>query len=165
MRAGFDGTVRRVARTVLVLAVRGRRARGSAWGEAVLAEFDETTGAWQAVRWAAGGVRVALRERAGLRSHRARLGRRLAVTAVVVALATVAVNQLLLTPRYMPSSSMAPTIRAGERVLVDRASYRLTGLHYGDLLVLDVRDPAPLPVIPATPSSAAGAGSTAMAPR
>ena len=45
--------MRRAARAVLVAAVRGRRDRGGPWGEAALAEFDQTTGRWEAVRWAA----------------------------------------------------------------------------------------------------------------
>src|SRR5688500_108810 len=55
--------VRAAARFVLTAAVRGRRTSGGPWGEAVLAEFGETHGRWQAVRWAAGGLRTAWRER------------------------------------------------------------------------------------------------------
>ena len=55
--------MRRAARAVLVAAVRGRRARGGPWGEAALAEFDQTIGSWEAVRWAAGGLRAVWHER------------------------------------------------------------------------------------------------------
>ena len=51
-RADTD-LVRAISRAVLVAAVRGRRARGGPWGEAVLAEFDQTTGRWEAIRWTA----------------------------------------------------------------------------------------------------------------
>ncbi|HWH00854.1 MAG TPA: hypothetical protein VNV66_16430 [Pilimelia sp.] len=65
MTRGDSTWVRRVARHLLARAVRGRGARRAPWGEAILAEFDQTRGGWEAVRWAAGGVRVALRERRG----------------------------------------------------------------------------------------------------
>jgi signal peptidase I len=55
--------MRRAARVVLVAAVRGRGARGGPWGEAVLAEFDQTRGGWEAVRWAACGLRAVVQER------------------------------------------------------------------------------------------------------
>lgn len=61
--AAVDTPVRRAARAVLRWAVRRGGDRGGPWGEAVLAEFDEVTSDTEAVRWAAGGVWVSLRER------------------------------------------------------------------------------------------------------
>jgi signal peptidase I len=129
--------MRRAARAVLVAAVRGRRARGGPWGEAALAEFDETTGRWEAVRWAAGGLRAVWHERRakiktlprGVRVQRALLG-----AALVSLPAAVVVNQFVLTPRYVPSGSMEPTVQVQDRILVDRVGFRLTGIRYGDIV-------------------------------
>jgi len=94
--------------------VRGRAERGLPWGEAILAEFDQTVGTWQAVRWAAGGIRVAFRERRRQRAAArrmapmpVRLARRIAIVAAAVLLAGVLVNQFVLTVRYVASEAMA----------------------------------------------------------
>lgn len=129
--------MRRLARTVLVAAVRGRRDRGGPWGEAALAEFDQTTGRWEAVRWAAGGLRAVWQERRAkiktlpvrVRVQRATVGA--ALLAIPVA---VVVSQFVLTPRYIPSGSMEPTMQVQDRILVDRVSFRLTGIRYGDIV-------------------------------
>nr|BFE73636.1 hypothetical protein GCM10020092_069370 [Actinoplanes digitatis] len=57
------GLMRRVTRAVLAAAVRGRGDRGGPWSEAVLAEFDQTTGRWEGLRWAVGGLRAVWYER------------------------------------------------------------------------------------------------------
>jgi signal peptidase I len=132
--------MRRAARAVLVAAVRGRRARGGPWGEAALAEFDQTAGSWEAVRWAAGGLRAVWHERRariktlprGVRIQRA------AVFAVLLMVpVAVVVNQFVLTPRYMPSGSMEPTVRVQDRFVVDKVSFRLTGIRHGDIIEFD----------------------------
>src|ERR1700754_2719720 len=76
-----------LAGVLLARVVRGRRERGGPWGEAVLAELGQTRG-WGAVRWAAGGVRAALRERRALRLERPKLVRisRRAVSVLIVGL-------------------------------------------------------------------------------
>jgi signal peptidase I len=128
-----DGAVRRAAGFGLRVAVRGRRARGGPWGEAVLAEFAQTSGRWQAVRWAAGGIRTAVRERIRASSRRTRL----ATAALLTALALAAAGQWVLTPVYHPSPAMEPTIQVGDRWLLDKVSFRLTGLDYGDMVVFE----------------------------
>jgi len=136
--------IRAAARVLLTRAVRGRREHGSEWGEAILAEFDETPGQWSALRWAAGGVRIAVRERMRLRPERprwVRVSRRAAAVLVAMLVAGMAVQQFALTVAYIPTESMAPTLRVSDRVLVDRAAYRLDGLDYGDLIVFDLHDP------------------------
>jgi signal peptidase I len=129
--------MRRVARTVLVAAVRGRRGRGGPWGEAALAEFDQTTGRWEAVRWAAGGLRAVWHERRAkikTRPTRVRI-QRATLGAVLLAIpGAVVVNQFVLTPRYIPSGSMEPTMQVQDRILIDRVSFRLTGIRHGDIV-------------------------------
>ena len=140
--------MRRVARAVLVAAVRGRRARGGPWGEAALAEFDQTTGGWEAVRWAAGGLRAVWHERRA-RTRTLPRGVRLQRAAVLAILlmvpVAVVVNQFVLTPRYMPSGSMEPTVLVQDRFLVDKVSFRLTGIRHGDIVEFDS------PLQPGTP--------------
>lgn len=131
--------MRRAARAVLTAAVRGRKERGHEWGEAVLAEFDDTQGDWDAVRWAAGGLRTvwhARRGRVRQLPRAVRLSRRAALVAVLAVLAGLAVNRYVLTVGYMAGGSMAPTLNIGDRYLVDKVGYRLTGLHRGDVVVI-----------------------------
>jgi signal peptidase I len=141
-RTGTD-PIRAVARLVLVTAVRGRRARGGPWGEAVLAEFGETTGRWEAVRWTAGGLKAVWQERrakARTRPRYVRISRRILTTTVVGLLAALVVNLFLLTPRYMLTGSMTPTVRIGDRYLVDRVGFRVTGIARGDLVEFPTPD-------------------------
>lgn len=146
---GADTLLRRAARTALHRVVRRGGDRGGPWGEAVLAEFDEVTSDAEAVRWAAGGVWVSLRERssgagrwvAAVASWVAAGRLRLASCAVVIVVGLAAVlQQWVLTVVYVPSWSMSPTIDAGQRVLVDRVAYRVTGVDVGDVVVLDPVD-------------------------
>jgi signal peptidase I len=133
--------MRRAARTVLVAAVRGGRDRGRPWGEAALAEFDQTTGRWEAVRWAAGGLRAVWHEhRAKIKTlpRRVRV-QRAATGAVLLAVPlAVIVNQFALTPRYMPSGAMEPTLLIHDRFLIDKVSFHLTGLQHGDIVELTI---------------------------
>jgi signal peptidase I len=127
-----EPAVRRAARAVLTRGVGGP---GTVWGAAVLGEFEETTGGWEAVRWAAGGLLVAWRERWR------RLGdtrtRRIAAAALVAAVAGGVVNWQAVGLMYVPSGSMSPTLRISDRVVVDRWA----GVHRGDVVVLSVPEP------------------------
>jgi signal peptidase I len=129
--------VRRFAYAVLVAAVRGRRERGGEWGEAVLAEFAETTGDLEAVRWAWGGLRAAWHERRRRVSQlprSVRITRRAVGVLLVAVLAGLAVNQWVLTVHEMASGSMETTLLIGDRYLVDKVGFRVTGLHRGDIV-------------------------------
>jgi signal peptidase I len=129
--------MRRVARAVLAAAVRGRRDRGGPWGEAALAEFDQTTGRWEAVRWAAGGLRAVWQERrAKIRNlpRKVRIQRAMIGATLLAVPVAVVVDQFVLTPRYIPSGSMEPTMQIQDRVLVDKVTFRLTGIRYGDIV-------------------------------
>ncbi|MEV0901413.1 signal peptidase I [Actinoplanes sp. NPDC049802] len=124
--------MKRLAHRALRVAVRGRRERGGPWGEAVLAEFDQTSGTGAALRWAAGGLRVAFRERYSLHPTRYRV-------------AAVAVGLLVATPfmvsiAYVPSVGMDPTLTVTSRHLVDRVGFRVTGIDHGDIVAFAVPD-------------------------
>ncbi|MET8152527.1 signal peptidase I [Actinoplanes sp. NPDC049668] len=126
--------MRRVTRAVLTAAVRGRRDRGGPWGEAVLAEFDQTSGRWEALRWAAGGLRAVWHERRAGTAVRISLPRLIMATAVVGLVAAFVINQFALSARYMASGSMEPTLPVAGRFLLDKASFRVTGLERGDIV-------------------------------
>lgn len=112
----------RLARRVLTAALRGSH---GPWGAAVIAELDHVESTWALLRWTAGGLRIAWRVRPGVR------------LAAAAALTLVALCSTF-TVRYIPSAAMAPTLDVSDRALVDRLSFRLTGLDRGDVLVLRV---------------------------
>ena len=58
-----------------------------------------------------------------------------AVIAVVAVAMAVAVQAYVLKPYRIPTPSMAATLRPGDRVLVDRVSYRLHDPRRGDVIV------------------------------
>jgi signal peptidase I len=133
--------MRRATRAVLVAAVRGRRDRGGPWGEAALAEFDQTTGRWEALRWALGGLRAVWHERrARIKTlpRTVRIQRRIAATVVLGVFAALGVNQFALTTRYMPTGSMEPTVPVAGRFLLDKASFRVTGIDRGDIVEFSI---------------------------
>jgi signal peptidase I len=59
---------------------------------------------------------------------------------LVVLVAAVLIRTFLVAPFYIPSSSMEDTLRIGDRVLVDRASYHLHPIRRGDIVVFDGLD-------------------------
>ena len=135
-----ESPIRRVAHAVLVAAVRGRRERGGDWGEAVLAEFGETTGDLEGVRWALGGLRAAWQERRGRVSRlprKVRIARRAVATLVVGVIASLGVNQWVLSVRGVNSGSMETTLLIGDRFLVDKVGFHVTGLHRGDIVIIE----------------------------
>jgi signal peptidase I len=126
--------MKRAIGAVLRGLIRGRRERGGSWGEAMLAEYDEIAGRWEALRWAGGVVPVVLRERLAGAGRRRRVVLGLAALAVVLA----AVGSFVLTPSYMPSGAMNPAVPIGSRFVVDKVGFRLTGLRRGDIVELSV---------------------------
>lgn len=134
-----ESAVRRWVYAVLVVAVRGRRDRGGDWGEAVLAEFDQTRGNLEAVRWAAGGLRAVWHERrARIRQlpRHIRISRRIATVVVAGILGGLFINQYVLTVGVKPSADMEPTLQVGDRYLLDKVTFRVTGIDRGDIVAV-----------------------------
>jgi signal peptidase I len=73
------------------------------------------------------------------RSRRAALGRMVLLIVVVVA-ATSLVRSYVVAPFSIPSGSMEQTLQVGDRILVDRISYRFTDVERGDIVVFDGTD-------------------------
>jgi signal peptidase I len=74
--------------------------------------------------------------------------RRVAVIVLVTALTVALIRSLLVQSFVVPTGSMSPTVRAGERVLVSRLSYRIGEIRRGDVIVFDgsgVFEPEPAP--------------------
>ena len=55
-------------------------------------------------------------------------------------LAAVLVRTFVVTPFSIPSGSMRETLDVGDRILVDRVSYRFGSVHRGDVVVFDGTD-------------------------
>jgi signal peptidase I len=55
-----------------------------------------------------------------------------------------AVEALAVKPFAIPTASMANTVQPGDRLLIDRVSYRLHGVHRGDIIVFGGHGPIPL---------------------
>ncbi|HYJ77276.1 MAG TPA: signal peptidase I, partial [Actinomycetes bacterium] len=80
------------------------------------------------------------RPRGRRRAQRPPRGRRLVTTLLVVLLASVLVRTFVVTPFSIPSGSMRETLDVGDRILVDRVSYRFGSVHRGDVVVFDGTD-------------------------
>ena len=52
-------------------------------------------------------------------------------------LMAVAIRWLIAEPRYIPSDSMLPTLEVGDRLVVEKISYRLHPPHRGDVVVFE----------------------------
>jgi signal peptidase I len=81
---------------------------------------------------------------------RRRRGRRALVEWAVIILVAVAaallIKTFVLESYYIPSASMVPTLKVGNRILVDKLSYDLHAVHRGDIVVFarpprDVAEP------------------------
>lgn len=59
---------------------------------------------------------------------------------MLVLLVSVLVRTFLVTPFSIPSGSMRETLDVGDRILVDRVSYRFGDVHRGDVVVFDGTD-------------------------
>ena len=61
----------------------------------------------------------------------------LVLLVLVVVLATTMVRTFLVAPFSIPSGSMEQTLHVGDRILVDRLSYRFHDVRRGDIVVFD----------------------------
>ena len=59
---------------------------------------------------------------------------RLVTIAVAIA---VVIRLFIAEPRFIPSNSMDPTLHIGDRLLIDKVSYRFHPPHYGDIVVFE----------------------------
>ncbi|MCA1694644.1 MAG: signal peptidase I, partial [Actinobacteria bacterium] len=66
----------------------------------------------------------------------------LVALAIIVA---VVIKTFLVQAFYIPSASMVPTLRVGDRVLVEKLSYRFRDVHRGDVIVFQRPDGSSLP--------------------
>jgi signal peptidase I len=140
-----ESRVRRLARAVLTRAA----GTGSTWVVAVMGELDAAPSNWAALRWTVSGLRVAWWERrqrrevagAGVPHPAARLAQRIVLIAITLIVALVTVNWRVATVVDIPSTSMRPTLRVNDRVLVDKVGFRMTGLHRGDVVVVALPQP------------------------
>lgn len=54
---------------------------------------------------------------------------------VIAVVAAIVLRTWVIQPYFIPSGSMEPTLHIGDKVLVDKLSYHLHGLHRGDVVV------------------------------
>ena len=52
-------------------------------------------------------------------------------------LLAVAIRTFIAEPRYIPSDSMLPTLQVGDRLVVEKISYKLNPPHPGDVIVFE----------------------------
>jgi signal peptidase I len=56
---------------------------------------------------------------------------------VVALILALLVRALVAEPRFIPSDSMVPTLRIGDRLVIEKVSYRLHPPQFGDIIVFD----------------------------
>jgi signal peptidase I len=127
--------LRRAARRTLLIRVRGTAPRGTEWGEAMLAEFEETSGRWEAIRWTLSSLRAA--RRLAPLPRTVRWQRRIVLAGSVLFAMMIPAGAFAGGVEYVPSGSMAPTLQIDDYVIVDHVAFRLTGLDRGDIVTLD----------------------------
>jgi signal peptidase I len=71
----------------------------------------------------------------GGRRKTARVAVEWGVILVVAVLAAILIRSFVFQPFFIPSGSMEPTLKVGDRVLVNKLSYDLHGVHRGDVVV------------------------------
>jgi len=81
---------------------------------------------------AASGTRAARR-----RAHRRRNTIEWIVVLAGALVIAVVIKTFLFQAFYIPSDSMEPTLKVGDRVLVNKLSYRLHDVNHGDVVVFD----------------------------
>ena len=73
-----------------------------------------------------------------------RIAKSYGLTVIVAVAIAFAVQAFVVKPFVIPTPSMANTVRAGDRVLIDRLAYHFRAVHRGDVVVFDGHGPIPL---------------------
>ncbi len=69
--------------------------------------------------------------------------RELPVLVVIALVVAILVKTFLVQAFYIPSVSMVPTLKQGDRILVCRICTRISGVHRGDVIVFSAPHPGP----------------------
>ena len=56
-------------------------------------------------------------------------------TIAIALLISLLIRVFIAEPRYIPSESMFPTLEIGDRLIVEKLSYRFGDIHHGDIVV------------------------------
>lgn len=59
------------------------------------------------------------------------------ITIAIALLISLVVRVFIAEPRYIPSESMFPTLEVGDRLVVEKVSYRFNEIHRGDIVVFE----------------------------
>ena len=73
-----------------------------------------------------------------------RIAKSYGLTVIVAIAIAFAVQAFVVKPFVIPTPSMANTVKAGDRVLIDRVSYHFRAVHRGDVVVFSGHGPIPL---------------------
>jgi signal peptidase I len=66
------------------------------------------------------------------------------LTVIAAVAIAFAVQAFVVKPFVIPTPSMANTVQAGDRVLIDRVTYHVRDVHRGDVVAFDGHGPIPL---------------------
>ncbi len=69
--------------------------------------------------------------------RRVRVAVEWAAILVVAVLAAILIRSFVVQPFFIPSGSMEPTLKIGDRVLVNKLSYDFHSVHRGDIVVFE----------------------------
>jgi signal peptidase I len=61
--------------------------------------------------------------------------REFAVVAIIVVVVALVLRSFVVQTYFIPSRSMEPTLKVGDRIVVDKLAYDLHGVHRGDIVV------------------------------
>ena len=57
------------------------------------------------------------------------------ITIALALVISLVIRIFIAEPRYIPSESMFPTLEIGDRLVIEKVSYRFGDIHYGDIVV------------------------------
>lgn len=59
------------------------------------------------------------------------------ITITMAVLLSLVIRTYVAESRYIPSTSMLPTLKIGDRVLIDKMFFKISGINHGDIVVFD----------------------------